>query len=112
MVSTVNLHHYTSALAGDNRAAISVDTFYGSVAVAAAQAGRDWRLLYHPLSRLRRVLTQEHTRGFNIHASNSKGGIIRPALQAGADVINDVSGGTIDPEMLSAVVRRCRLTSD
>ena len=43
------------------------------------QEGPTWGRLCHPFTNhLRRVLTQEHTRGFNLHTSNSKGCYITP----------------------------------
>jgi 2-amino-4-hydroxy-6-hydroxymethyldihydropteridine diphosphokinase / dihydropteroate synthase len=56
-----------------------------------------------PVVRLIRKMPS--TRGMTLSVDTYRAGVAEQAIQAGADIINDISGGTMDPEMLPLMAR-------
>ena len=54
---------------------------------------------------IRHIRESGHLGNLCISVDTFRSGVARRAIDAGADIINDVSGGTMDPEMLPVVAR-------
>ncbi len=54
---------------------------------------------------IRGIRNHPETQDIPISIDTSKAGVARLAIEAGADIVNDVSGGKHDPQMLSTVGR-------